>query len=67
MGSHTHQELNYCSPKFLDRQDQIFKPTHSVCDSVYHSLHTSGVGTSVRHTSVITTLEVVGLWNFWNK
>ena len=56
-------DLNYCSLKFLDRQDQIFKPIHSVCDSVYHSLHTSGIGTSVRHTSVITTLEEDKLWD----
>ena len=56
-------DLNYCSPKFLDRQNKMFKPIHGACDSVYHSLHSSGVGTSVRHTSVITPLEEKKLWD----
>lgn len=36
-------DLNHCSPKFLDRQNQMFKPIHGTCDSVYHSLHSSGL------------------------
>lgn len=54
---------NHLLPKFLDRHNAIFRPIHNACDSVYHSLHSTGVGTSVRHTSVITDEEEAKLWD----
>ena len=59
-------EQNYCLAKFLDRQNQQFRPIHGACDSVYHSLHCSGVGDSIKHTAIISedeVKEVVGIWH----
>ena len=56
-------DINFTAQKFLDRQNQIFKPIHRACDFVYHSLHTSGIGTSVEHTSIITAEEEQKLWD----
>ena len=49
-------------PKFLDRTNPVFRPIHSACDSVYHSLHCAGIGTSVRHTAIISEEEEAKLW-----
>ena len=57
-------EQNYCLPKFLDRQNQQFRPIHGACDSVYHSLHCSGVGASIRHTAIISEDEEKKLWEY---
>ena len=53
---------NHLLPKFMDRHNAVFRPIHNACDSVYHSLHTSGVRTSVRHTSIISEEEESKLW-----
>ena len=50
-------DVNYSAPKFLDRSNSDFHPIHGACDSVYHRLHLSGVGTTVRHTTVIMEEE----------
>lgn len=55
--------MNYSAPKFLDRSNSDFHPIHGACDSVYHWLHSSGVGTTVCHTSVITEKEEDKLWS----
>ena len=57
-------EQNYCLPKFLDIQNQQFRPIHGACDSVYHSLHCSGVGASIRHTAIISEDEEKKLWEY---
>ena len=40
---------NHLLPRFMDRNNAVFWPIHNACDSVYHSLHASGIGNSVRH------------------
>ena len=54
---------DYCAPKFLDRKNSQFRPIHRACDYVYHTLHSQGVGTSVRSTPVITDDEEAQLWS----
>ena len=49
-------------PKFLDRTNPVFSPIHGACDSVYHSLHCAGIGTSVHHTAIISEQEEAKLW-----
>ena len=56
-------EMNHLAPKFLDRSKSEFRPIHGACDAVYHKLHTSGIGTVVHHTPVITEEEEETLWN----
>ena len=41
-------DIHFTAQKFLDRVNQILKPINRACDFVYHSLHTSGIGTSVQ-------------------
>lgn len=48
---------NYTLPKFLDRSNAVFHPIHNAGDAVYHSLHASGIG-----SSVITEEEETKLW-----
>ena len=48
---------NHLLPKFMDRHNPVFRPIHNVCDSVFRELHCSGIGTSVRHTGLITEDE----------
>lgn len=56
-------EMDPFAPKILDRSRPDFRPIHLACDSVFHKLHTSGVGTVVRHTAVITEQEEESLWS----
>ena len=53
---------NNCLTKFLDRTNPVFRPIHGACDSVYHSLHCAGIGTSVCHTAIISEEEEAKLW-----
>lgn len=54
---------NHLLPRFLNRHDATFRPIHNACDAVYHALHSSGVGVSVRHTSIISAEEEDKLWD----
>ena len=49
--------IYYSAPKFLDQSYSDFHPIHDACNSVYHQLQSSGVSTTVRHTSVIKEEE----------
>ena len=50
-------EITYSTPKFFDLSNSDFRPIHGACDSVYHRLHSSGIGTSVNHTSTLTATQ----------
>ncbi len=56
-------ELNYLAPKFLDRSKTEFRPIHGACNSVFHKLHSEGIGTSRHHTPIITDEEEEQLWS----
>ena len=58
-------EENFTAPKFLDRSISEIQPIHDACDTVYHKLHSSGIGTTVHHTAIITEEEEEKLWSFW--
>ena len=49
--------------KFLDLKESRFHDVHGACDFVYQELHQQGIGTSVRHASVITAEEEEQLWS----
>jgi hypothetical protein len=51
------------TPKFMDRNEPVFTELRRTCDSVYRQLHSDGVGTDVRHTSVFTAEEENALWS----
>ena len=55
-------DKNPLFPQFLDQKNPIFIDIHRACDSVYRSLHQQGVGTAVRHASVISQAEEEQLW-----
>ncbi len=44
-------EVDNMAPKFLDRSKSEFRPIQGACDSVFHKLHSGGIGTSVCHTA----------------
>ena len=46
----------------MDRGNPIFRPIHGACHSVYHSLHSGGIGVSVRHASIVSDNEERKLW-----
>ena len=50
-------------PKIIDRKDSRFLDIHWACDNVYRALRQKGVGTDVRHTSIITKEEEDRLWD----
>ena len=50
------------SPKFLNRSESAFRDIHGTCDSVYRDLHSKGIGTEVKHASLITPEEEEKLW-----
>ena len=60
---HYMLDKNPMATKFLDQKDPRFRDVHGACDSVYRQLHQQGIGTSVRHASVITPEEEEQLWS----
>ena len=50
-------DKNPGSPKFLNRSESAFRDIHGTCDSVYRDLHSKGIGTEVKHASLITPEE----------
>ena len=50
-------DKNPGSPKFLNRSESAFRDIHGICDSVYRDLHSKGIGTEVKHASLITPEE----------
>ena len=55
-------EKNPGSPKFLNKSDPTFRDINRTCDSVYRDLHSKGIGTEVKHASLITPEEEGKLW-----
>ena len=51
------------APKIIDRKDPRFIDVHRACDNVYRSLRQKGIGTDVKHASIITNEEEEKLWN----
>ena len=49
-------------PKFLDSKQWVYHDFIRTCDSVYHELHSQGVGTDVRHTPTFTSDDKDTLW-----
>ena len=55
-------DANPDAPRFMDRQESCFRDLTRTCDSVYRDLHSKGVGTSVRHTSIFSSEDEAKLW-----
>ena len=51
------------APKIIDCKDPRFIDIHQACDNIYHSLSQKGIGTSVKHESIITREEEEELWD----
>ena len=45
-------------PKFLNKQDSQFRHLEGTLDSLFHKLYLERVGVQVRHTELITKLEL---------
>ena len=49
-------------PNFLDTSDFRFKKMHSTIDAYFRQLRAEGVGTVVKHTTLISKEEENALW-----
>ena len=56
-------ERNPMVPKFLDLKESRLRDVHGACDFVYQELHQQGIGTAVRHASVINVKEEERQWS----
>lgn len=56
------RQINDSCPNFMDKQDLRFKQLHNTLDSLFHKLHSEGVGVHVKHAEVITADEEMKLW-----
>ena len=51
------------APKILDCKDPRFIDIHRACNNIYRSLRQKGIGTDVKHTSIITKEEEEKFWD----
>jgi len=49
-------------PNFLDQKNLKFKKFHGACDTVFHSLHESGIGTKKKSANVLSKDDENKLW-----
>ena len=56
-------ENNPQAPRFMDKNNTIYRDLHRVRDSIYKQLHSAGVGVVVKHASIITPEEEDKLWD----
>ena len=51
------------SPNFLSKQDSRFQHLQNTLDSIFHRLHSEGIGVQVKHSETITKEDEAKLWN----
>ena len=57
------REINPFVPNFLDQKCVQFSRLHRTMDSMFHRLHSKGIGVAVKHASVISKEEEAMLWH----
>lgn len=50
-------------PRFLDRNNAVFRQLHRTCDSIYRDLHRQGIGANVSHAVPFSAEEEKTLWS----
>lgn len=56
------RSANSESPNFLDKKDPRFKLLHNTLDTLFHNLHSEGIGRQTKHAEVISLEEEEKLW-----
>ena len=54
--------INSECPNFLDKKDGKFKKLQSTLDSLFHNLHSEGIGKQIKHAEIFTSDNEVKLW-----
>ena len=49
-------------PNFFNKQDTRFRELQSTLDSVFHKLHSDGIGVQTKHTEILTKEDEEKLW-----
>ena len=56
-------DINPDAVKFVNPSQCVFHELRQVCDTVYHDLHSQGIGATVRHTATFSPEEENILWS----
>ena len=57
------REMNVNCPNFLEKSDSNFKDLHRTLDSLFHQLHSDGIGRQVKHAKVLSSEDERKLWD----
>ena len=57
------REMNVNCPNFLEKSDSNFKDLHGTLGSLFHQLHSDGIGLQVKHAKVLSNEDERKLWD----
>ncbi len=60
------REINPNCPNFLDKKDGRFKPLQATLDSLFHNLHSQGIGIQMKHAEFFSNEDERGVLGYTN-
>ena len=58
-------EMKFNCPNFLEKSDSNFEDLHGTLDSLFHQLHSDGIGRQVKHAR--GREKTLGCWRYGYK